>query len=142
MDTRLSFRLGRYGRSLDNDHQRRREKPTQHLRHAVLLLRQPANGVQNNKVTSPLLIVRICPSSIDTQGCMPLRPRRHLVGRRLVRFLRFGIHSSESVITIPVRADVGGHNVSRGVETIGDKVPIATIRLDKVLQELVVLWCP
>ena len=91
-------------------------------------------------MSSPLLVLRVCPASIDPQSRMSLRPRRHLVGG-LVWFL-LGIRSGKPMVTIPVRADVGGDGVSHGVETIGDKVPIIAVRLDEVLQELIVLWCP
>ena len=91
-------------------------------------------------MSSPLLVLRIRPVSIDPQSGLPLRPRRHLVGR-LVRF-RLRICENEPIVTIPVRADVGGDGVSHGVETIGDKEPVIAVCLDEVLQELIILWCP
>jgi len=91
-------------------------------------------------MSSPLLVLRICPVSIDPQSGLPLRSRRHLVGG-LVWFL-LGICSDEPMVTIPVCADIGGDGISHGVETIGDKVPVTAVRLDEVLQELIVLWCP
>ena len=87
-----------------------------------------------------LLVLCICPTGIDSQSGLPLRPCCHLVGR-LVRFL-LGIRGNEPIVTIPVRANVGGDGVSDGVETIGDKGPIIPVRLDEVLQELVIVWCP
>lgn len=47
-----------------------------------------------------------------------------------------------AIVAIPVRADVGGGDVSYGVEAISDKVPVASVHLDKILQKLVVLWRP
>lgn len=138
----LPLRLGRYRGSSDYDHRGCREKPTQHLRHAVLLLRKPADSVQDNKMSSPLLMVCICPAGVETQSGLSLRPRRHLIGRRQIRFLWLGIHRNKPIVAIPIRTDVSGDYVSQRVETISDKVPIVAVRLDKVLQELVVLWRP
>lgn len=141
MNASLSLRLGHYECSLEYDHRGNKERPTQHLRHAILLLRKASNSVQNNKVSSPLPIFRIHPTGIDTQSGLPLRPRRHLIGRWFW-FLLLGIHSGESIITIPVRTDVGRDNASRGVETTSDEDPIVAISLNKALQELVVLRRP
>lgn len=54
----------------------------------------------------------------------------------------FGIYGDEPIITIPVRPNVSGDDVSHGIEAISDKVPIIAVGLDEVLQELVVLRCP
>lgn len=77
----------------------------------------------------PFLILRIQPAGIETQIELPLHPCRHLTGRRLVRFLWLGIHSSKPVVTIPVRANVGRDDVSRRVNAVSDQVPIAAVRL-------------
>lgn len=52
------------------------------------------------------------------------------------------VYSGEPVVAIPVRTNIGRHDVSQRVETISDKVPIASVRLNKILQELVILRSP
>ena len=93
-------------------------------------------------MSSPLLIVRICPASIDTQSGLSFCPRRHLVGGRWVRLLLLGVYCDKPMVAIPVRADVGGDGVSHGIETVGDKVPIIHVCLYNILQELVILRRP
>ena len=115
---------------------------TQHLRHAILLLHESADSVQNDKMPPPLPIVRMCPVSVDTQSGVSLRPRCHLVGRRWVRFLWLRVHCKMPIVAIPVGTDVGGDDVSHRVETISDKVPIIAVRIEKILQELVILRRP
>ena len=97
-------------------------------------------------MSSPFLILRIRPVDIDAQSGFIPRPRRHLTGG-LVRFLRLGIlrlgvQSEEPIVAIPVRANVGRDGTSDGFETIGDKVPVTAVRIDKAPQKLIVLWCP
>lgn len=142
MDTRLSLRLDRYRGSSDYYCRRRGEEPTQHLRHAFFLFCKPTDGIQNNKMPPPLLIIHICPAGIDTQGGLSLRPRRHLIGGRWVRFLLLDIYCGKPIVAIPVRADVCGNSVSHRVETIGNEAPIISVCFDKILQELVILRRP
>lgn len=107
-----------------------------------LLLRKPPDRVKNDKMSPLFLIVRVQPASVETQTELPLRSRRHLVGGRRVRFLLLGIHGSKPVVAVPVRANIGGDDVSQRVETIGEKVPITAICPKEILQELIVLWRP
>lgn len=90
----------------------------------------------------PLLIVYVCPAGVNPQSDMPFRPRRHLIGRRRLGFLWLGICCDMAIVAIPVRADVGGGDVSYGVEAISDKMPVTSVHLDEVLQKLVVLRRP